>query len=84
MFAQLLGPDCVAQSVLVTRPEFDPQVHLLPSGAAQVIAQLGQGKTLGTALEAAHDAQAEFDFGTTLGLLLENRALGALHRPQTT
>ncbi|MEM9580111.1 MAG: DNA-binding domain-containing protein [Pseudomonadota bacterium] len=72
-----------AQAVLVTRPEFDPVAHLLPPGAGGLLIQLSQQQPLGEALEAAHEAVADFDFGSTLSLLLESGALAALHLPAT-
>lgn len=63
-------PQPVAQDVLITRPEFDPQVHLLPAGAATWLEALATGQTLGAAVEAATAAHPEFDLTATLGLAL--------------
>ncbi|MCB2116144.1 MAG: putative DNA-binding domain-containing protein [Rhodobacteraceae bacterium] len=64
----------VAEDVLITRPEFDPEPHLLPAGAAPFIAALLAGETVGSALDAA----PEFDLTATLGLLIGARAVTAV------
>ena len=66
-------PRAEGQAVLITRPEFDPQVHLLPTGAATWLLTL-EHHGLGEAIEAATDAAPGFDFATTLTLTLEAQA----------
>ncbi|PPB80173.1 putative DNA-binding protein [Albidovulum inexpectatum] len=60
-----------AQDILILRPEFDPEPHLLPQGAAPFIAALAEGKTIGTALDAAGD----FDLNATFALLVSGGAI---------
>ena len=60
------------QEVLVSRPEFDPFVDPLPSGAAVFLDAISQGEPLTAAIEAAPE---NFDFAQTLAFLLERRAL---------
>lgn len=61
----------VAEDVLILRPGFDPDLHLLPSGGAYFIAALLQGETVATALERAPD----LDLTATLTLLLAGGAI---------
>ncbi|WP_299676863.1 DNA-binding domain-containing protein [uncultured Roseobacter sp.] len=65
----------VAQDVLITRPEFDPAPHLLPSGAATWLEGLASGQTFGTAHDAAVADFADFDLAQALTLALQTRAL---------
>jgi hypothetical protein len=60
------------EDVLVTRPEFDPRVALLPPGGADFIAALIAGETLGTAILAAGKG---FEPGATVGALLAGGAI---------
>lgn len=66
-------PRAQGQAVLITRPEFDPVVHLLPTGAATWFIALETGN-IGTAVEQAHTAAPEFDFAATLTLALQSQA----------
>jgi hypothetical protein len=66
------------QDVLVTRPEFDPAPHLLPVGAADWIAALAAGQSLGDALDSVCARHPEFDPTDTLALLLQTGALMSL------
>ncbi|MCX7564865.1 DNA-binding domain-containing protein [Sulfitobacter sp. F26169L] len=67
------APRPVGQAVLITRPEFDPEVHLLPTGAATWFTTL-RTRSLGAAIEAATAAAPDFDFATTLTLALQSHA----------
>ncbi|SEO62766.1 Putative DNA-binding domain-containing protein [Salinihabitans flavidus] len=71
-------PRTVAQDVLVTRPDYDPAPHLLPPGGAAFIDALQSGRPLGAAVEAATQAQADFDPAPVLTLLLTERAIVSL------
>ncbi|MFD3189523.1 putative DNA-binding domain-containing protein [Sedimentitalea sp. HM32M-2] len=71
-------PAHVAQDVVITRPEFDPEPHLLPPGGAALIAALGAGSTLTAALDDAQAKAADFDLTATLSLLLAGQALTSL------
>jgi hypothetical protein len=72
------NPTATAQDVLITRPDFDPEITLLAPGAAAFIAALQQGQSLGNALQAATQSNDTFDLGATLGLLLAKQALIAI------
>ncbi len=74
MVADSPKPAPVAQDVLITRPELDPELLVLPSGAADFIAALMADQTLGSAYETALGDTPEFDLGATLALLLSGAA----------
>ncbi len=65
-------PRAQAQAVLVTRPAFDPEVYLLPTGAATWLIALETGP-IGPAVEAATAAAPDFDFTDTLTLTLQSK-----------
>lgn len=71
-------PSAHAQDVLITRLEFDPQMHALPEGGGDLIAALMSGAALGDALDKVQLDHPEFDFSALLGLLLQTGALSAL------
>ena len=77
--ANMRGTDApkatVAEDILVARPDYDPEPHALPHGAAPFIAALMGGATVAEALEAG----AEFDLTATLGLLLATGAIIAIN-----
>ena len=66
------------QNILITRREFDPTPHLLPSGGADWIAAVSNGKSLGDALDIAKAAAPDFDPASTLAILLQDNALTSL------
>jgi hypothetical protein len=68
-------PPAVAQDVLITRPAYDSQMALLGPGAADFIAALQQGETLGAAHEAATTSTPDFDLSELLGQLLAGQAI---------
>ncbi|MDG1068508.1 MAG: DNA-binding domain-containing protein [Sulfitobacter sp.] len=65
------APRAQGQAVLITRPEFDPTVHLLPTGAATWLIAL-ETQNIGEAVEAATAAAPDFDFAATLTLALQS------------
>lgn len=65
-------PRAEAQSVLVTRPDLDPQLDPLAPASARLIAALRAGTPLGAAAEAAGP---DLDLGAALHLLLARQAL---------
>lgn len=67
------APRAVGQAVLITRPEFDPDVHLLPTGAATWLSALTT-QPIGAAVEAATAAAPDFDFAASLTLTLQTHA----------
>lgn len=66
-------PKMVAQDILVVRPSFDPEVHLLPCGAMEFLHALRLGQTVETALATAKDA--DFDLAAVLSILIAGGAL---------
>lgn len=77
-------PPATAQSVLVLRPEFDPDLHLLSESAAICMQALMAGETLSNANDAALNDDPEFDLATLLGLLLAHGAITQLKSGDTT
>ncbi|KEJ89960.1 HvfC/BufC N-terminal domain-containing protein [Sulfitobacter donghicola] len=67
------APRAQGQAILITRPEFDPAVHLLPTGAATWLNAL-LTDPIGVAVEKAASAAKEFDFAETLTLCLQTHA----------
>lgn len=63
-----------AEDVLIMRPAFDPELHLLPEGAGPFVLALLQGRTLAEALAEG----PEFDLTATLGLLMSGGAITAI------
>lgn len=68
-------PQAVAEDVVITRVEFDPEPHVLPPGGADWIEALQDGKTIGEAHEIAEGLSPGFDLGVTLTLLLQGGAI---------
>ncbi len=62
------------QSVLLTRPDIDVQVHSISPATGAFMTALVQGATLGEAAEAVL-TEEEFDLGASLGLLISSGAL---------
>jgi hypothetical protein len=70
------------ESVLVTRPDADVQLRLLPAGALTAVSALADGASLQDAFAMALDENPRLDPGDLLGLLLQAGAITALE-PQT-
>lgn len=68
-------PRALAQDVLVTRPEFDPQPHPLPQGAADWLDFLHSGMPLGAATDKVLSTTPAFDLTASLTLALTSHAL---------
>lgn len=60
-----------AEDALITRPEFDVVVRLLPPGGATFAGQLIAGRSLGEAAAAALDEISDFDIATNIAGLIE-------------
>ena len=71
-------PRAIAQDVIITRPDFDPEPHILPTGGADFLRELRAGQTLGDAAETTIAQHPNFDLGACLGQLLEHQALTSL------
>ncbi len=69
------APVMQAEDVLITRPEFDPQVIALPAGGGAFVKALMIGTPLGEALKIATTSSEDFDFTTVLSLLLTGGAI---------
>ncbi|WP_377512553.1 DUF2063 domain-containing protein [Octadecabacter sp. R77987] len=60
------------ETVLITRPDLDPQMHVVPPASARFVVALQSDATLAGAADEAGDA---LDLGAILGLLLQQRAI---------
>jgi hypothetical protein len=65
-----------AESVIVTRAGFDPEIHGVNAAAAGCVNALIAGKSLGQAIATADDT---LDIGATLGLLLAQGAITEIY-----
>lgn len=69
-------PGACGEAVLITRPGFDPALHLIGPAAAQTIAAALAGATLGASISAA---ATDPDFAAVFALLLNQGAISALN-----
>jgi len=69
-------PIMQAEGVLITRPEFDPQLHAINAAGTHAIIALKAGKTLGEAMALADDT---LDLAAVLGLLLAQGAVTEIY-----
>lgn len=76
-------PQSGRQDILITRPGFDPELHLLPPGAANWIEAIASGATIGEAMEKAQEQADDFDLGVPLSLMLQGNALISLTMKET-
>lgn len=67
-------PRAIAQDILITRAEFDPAPHALPPGAADWLAALAQGQTLGASHDKVLQSHPDFDLEASLTLALTTQA----------
>jgi hypothetical protein len=73
-------PRAEAQDVLITRPDFDPEPHLLPPGAALWLELLDRGIRFGEATDEIIESVPQFDLEQALTLVL--RTLALIERPE--
>ncbi len=71
-------PAAGGQNVLITRPDYDPQMHPLPPGGGTFVAALLDGARFADALAQAQAQVEGFDLTGTLGLLLAGGAITRL------
>jgi hypothetical protein len=76
-------PSAVAQDVVITRPEFDPDPHLLTPGGAIWIGSIQQGHNIGAAFDAAARVFPDFDLATVLSILIAGGAISGLNLKDT-
>lgn len=67
------------ENVLITRPEYDPEMTVLPPGGGTFIAALQQNQTFGQAFEAAAELAPDFDLTQTLSPLIAGGAITRLN-----
>lgn len=75
-------PRGIAQSVLVTRAEFDPEAHIITPAQLTLLDAIGNGATLEDAVDAANAEDPDFDLGPLLTLLVQQNALTDLSTPK--
>jgi hypothetical protein len=63
------------QTVLITRPDYDPQMIPVAPGTATFITALQTGATLSEATDTATEAEPKFDLAPALSLLLGTQAI---------
>ena len=63
------------ENVLITRPEYDPVVQILPGGGGVFVEALQQGHSIQNAAERASAAIANFDLAGVLGMLIAGHAI---------
>lgn len=68
----------VSEHALVIRQALDVEVIRLNTGAADFIARLLQGQTLGCSTEQACQTHPDFDLPCVLGLLIQSRAISSM------
>ena len=68
----------VPESALIIRPHLDVEVIPVTASAADFVKHLLQGASLGNALEWTSLADADFDLGDTLSLLIRTQAISSI------
>ncbi len=68
-------PTAEAQSVLIMRPEFDPELTPISKGTAEFLLALKSGISLADANQTVLDNDPAFDLSEALGLLLSGQAI---------
>ena len=76
-------PQMAAQDVLITRPEFDPVLQVLPAGGATWIKAMQTGCTIAHAAQAAEAETPDFELSATLGLLVAGHAITQITPPES-
>ncbi|WP_095590178.1 DNA-binding domain-containing protein [Actibacterium ureilyticum] len=76
-------PEMRPESILITRPDYDPVPHLLPAGGGALVAALGDGQPLGNAVATATTKAPDFDLAATLGLLIGGGAITEILQEET-
>lgn len=71
------------QTVLITRPDYDPQMTPVTHGTAGFITALQSGAPLADATDTATSTEPAFDLTPALSLLLETQAITDIRRGDT-
>ncbi|WP_208349945.1 DNA-binding domain-containing protein [Pseudaestuariivita rosea] len=77
MAADAPKPEMRAEDVLITRPEYDPYLTLLPPGATLFL-EASKDMSFGEAYEQATKIVPDFDLTSTLGALIAGGAITAI------
>jgi len=75
-------PQAIAQSVLITRAEFDPAPHPLDAAQTAWIQTIQTGKTIEEAQDTALAKSSDFDLSPLLTVLLQHGALTRITTPK--
>ncbi|WP_299150436.1 DNA-binding domain-containing protein [uncultured Tateyamaria sp.] len=75
-------PRAIAQPILITRVEFDPEPHALTPAQAAWLSHVTGGATLGAAQDSAMAIDPGFDLFTLLTLLIQNNAIANFTTPK--
>ncbi len=81
-FANAPKPHGIAQSVLITRTEFDPEPHSITRAQFAWLTAIRDGATLEDAVDTATAEDPDFDLGPVLTLLVQHNALTDLTPPK--
>jgi hypothetical protein len=73
-------PECA----LIARPSLDVQVHVIPAGAYEFIAQLADGQTVGAAVTQASAKVPDFDLADCFNVLISSAVVVGLRRPSAS
>jgi len=75
-------PRAVAQGVLITRAAFDPVPHAVTPADAAWLRAIAAGDTIGAAMDAATEEDADFDLSPLLTVLVQHGAITTLTPPK--
>ncbi|SFC11881.1 DNA-binding domain-containing protein [Tropicimonas isoalkanivorans] len=73
-------PAMAAETALITRPAFDPELTRLSPAGGRFVATLASGRPLGDAVDAAARVDDGFDLAQTLGALLAGGAITSIRK----
>lgn len=69
----------IGENALIIRPQLEVEVLRLDPGAAEFVAHLSQGVSLGSAAVQASDAHADFDLTSIIGLLVQHQCISSIN-----
>jgi len=69
----------IGENALIIRPQLEVEVLRLDPGAAEFVAHLSQGASLGSAAVQASDAHADFDLNSIIGLLVQHHCISSIN-----
>jgi hypothetical protein len=66
------APTPAAETVMITRPQLDLEMHVISAGQVTFLKALQSGETLGSAFEAANETEDGFDLSAAIVLMLQS------------